>query len=953
MTLLTKEISPGKNAIHEISDMVWQFTMAQGRTPLIVLSTAGPIDQLRKELERSRPVDCPLHLVFLPKILSSAQWLEQTPGLIHFPPVKTHLERWEKIYAELAKYPLIQEKFGALGEGSKWSLVKAIVQACDVLTQAHISFTLAGAKDDSEIYSQAQQAFERALEEAYPEIDASWISAEGNLILAFWRHLSSTQDPLVREIVSYQLRTRYLKEDVNLNPNPMIWVEMAEVSSSLHHVQMDYLKAHAIVAPVLKISMDWSHSALWPECLNGSVDNWSKEDIQTIERNRQQQKTQQWRVIGLPSFEKMAWGAVSVILHHIQNKRFKIALIAQDRLVARRIRALLDRLGPQLQVIDQTGWKLSTTSAASAVQSYLELMQQTPGPSLSALLGFLKNPLLDFEKLLNACHLPLVGSAGDFAWFMESTLLSKAASGNWLDWVKLFEPQQHDDLQHENLLQQYAHAQAVIQHLRQKASEWQDRTQSSRDWVEQLRGDLRELGLWDQLEQDDAGLSLIAEMDHLAKISQIRLRLHAWVSLWDLWLEQASFVQKTTKQPVTISIIPLSSIRLQSYEAVVMVGCDERQLPTAQEPLLIFSREMLKKFDEKLPHQEYIQQARDLSQLLCSHDHVDLLWQEFAQAGEVNRLSPWLTRLQIEILSLQTQKIDIPEASIQHRGITRSQSAVTYPNLLPTSISPSAYQILRSCPYRFFVSSVLQLKSPKALRDFSEFGMIGTLLHDILKIFYRNYKKQHAFSTEEDKKDYLQRTLTKISEEAWEPIVTTNGQMLIERDKWLEQIPGIVDWQIQQEESGWEFVEAEKNLEFALQLANEMQVMIQGRADRIDQHLEQGWRVWDYKFKTLEKIKESKKNIEDDPQLLIYAQALKKSGKSVKEVGWITLRDPKEKSLEILEDFNQQVDDQLHDKMTHLLNQVWGSQALPANGPSQVCKYCDARGICRKGMWQE
>ena len=43
----------------------------------------------------------------------------------------------------------------------------------------------------------------------------------------------------------------------------------------------------------------------------------------------------------------------------------EIAVIAQDRVVSRRLRALLERAG--VLVADETGWKLSTTRAAAAL----------------------------------------------------------------------------------------------------------------------------------------------------------------------------------------------------------------------------------------------------------------------------------------------------------------------------------------------------------------------------------------------------------------------------------------------------------------------------------------------------------------------------------------------------------------------------------------------------------
>ena len=36
---------------------------------------------------------------------------------------------------------------------------------------------------------------------------------------------------------------------------------------------------------------------------------------------------------------------------------------------------------------------------------------------------------------------------------------------------------------------------------------------------------------------------------------------------------------------------------------------------------------------------------------------------------------------------------------------------------------------------------------------------------------------------------------------------------------------------------------------------------------------------------------------------------------------------------------------------TELLEAIAQHAALPAHGIDSVCKYCEARGLCRKGMW--
>ena len=47
-------------------------------------------------------------------------------------------------------------------------------------------------------------------------------------------------------------------------------------------------------------------------------------------------------------------------------------VVALDRLTARRVRALLERA--DVKVRDETGWKLSTTSAAAAVMRWFDLV---------------------------------------------------------------------------------------------------------------------------------------------------------------------------------------------------------------------------------------------------------------------------------------------------------------------------------------------------------------------------------------------------------------------------------------------------------------------------------------------------------------------------------------------------------------------------------------------------
>jgi hypothetical protein len=72
------------------------------------------------------------------------------------------------------------------------------------------------------------------------------------------------------------------------------------------------------------------------------------------------------------SLEDEAAAAARQVLDWRRDGVESIALVALDRLTARRVRALLERA--QVAVLDETGWKLSTTSAAAALMRWYDLV---------------------------------------------------------------------------------------------------------------------------------------------------------------------------------------------------------------------------------------------------------------------------------------------------------------------------------------------------------------------------------------------------------------------------------------------------------------------------------------------------------------------------------------------------------------------------------------------------
>jgi ATP-dependent helicase/nuclease subunit B len=982
----TLPIVPDHLALAEIARQIWTFIQEKGERPLILLTTAGPAMPLRKLMEKYRPVDLPPHLVFLPEIQGLNQWLEQTPDLLSLPKYSM-VERWGEVYSALEDWKEIRQQLGALGEGGKWTLAQAIVAACDKLSESKLLDVFHTALESTDILGfglleasadvqrRIEEVFQEVLDQAYPDLSQQMISLDGRLILAFWKNLSTTSDPVIRQRLAFNARLKTADQ-------PLVWIESAQVFGVESVVHQSFLNRYAEQFSVLKIEMNWNGAALWPEALphdEGTPLDFSEKHFdpqaqKLVLEHRQKYHSAHWRLIAGKRFEDIAWAGVASIEEHFSQGRHNIALIAQDRLVARRMRALLSRLGEGVSVRDSTGWKLSTTQAAAAIHSWIELIRQPNGPSLINLLGFLKNPLIDykvlFKHLLEESELtPETSLADDWLWELEQLLIREEVGTGWQALMNCFEKPLFDGT---SLQQSYGLQFRLLNYLRQKSQQWHRGARLSLDWSTLLIQDLKTLGMLESLKSDEAGQQLLESLNHLDELKATSLSVNAWLSLFELWLEQTSYIETPQTGQLIVSIFPLSGIRLRTFDAVVMVGCDDRQLPSFSDPGLFFSNAFVRSLGMKGMEEEYVQQSRDLSQLLISHQFVDLFWQEFAEADAQNRPASWLVRLMRDSQDPLVSPISLPYKNAKTRPVFQSKvgwDSKMYP--LPGLISPSAYKTLRDCPYRFYVSKLLGLRQPKVLEHDSDFSLIGQLLHRILKIFHQKLKTQDAKKgdgdqlwSDQDRKIWMEKNLSSISQSIFEPYVLSDGRFMAANLAWKKQIPSWIDWQLHREKEGWHFHNGECKVGFDLRLSENEVIRIEGYPDRLDLHEEHGFSVIDYKFQNVQVIKSKAVHIDDDPQLLIYAKAVDHDPiveeQSIREMSWVGLKvkhvdklSKKDASIERdfpLENYEEKIQG-LIPNLARDLGAVWSGKEMYAYAPDSVCQYCDARGICRKGMW--
>ncbi len=960
--------------------------MQTHQRPLVVLSTAGPLMGVRAALEKYRPDKLSNHIAFLPQVISFNDWLELAPGAWKFPKKQTDLERWLSVYINLRKHKALQGWFKAESEAGAWGLAQAVIDACDALSEAvvplmqgEINTLVQNQTLDTELWvKKVETLLDQVIAKAYVGLSRKVVDQESTVLLAFWRYLASPGDPVMRKHLALAAHLQAASANHAL-ARPLIWVETADPKPVEQEAITQYLQDYAQFAPVVNIGMDWHSVALWSEALTGQDTEGQLKPVVDeqqilIDQNIQASFHDGWRLLAARRFEELAWTAAKSIEAHLIAGKTNIALVAQDRLAARRARALLSRFGPSLRIRDETGWKLSTTRAAASVNSWLELIRSPKeGPSASALLEFLQNPFFDIAQALQK---PPEACIGLIAQFEDILIASQARSG-WETFRMGIErantySSSHGSVPHESLLQ-------LLTVLQQRHAEWQELRLDCENAYALLNSNLQEMGMVQQLEKDSAGKQLLEVLKTFdlgaGAYQKVSMRLSEWLSLLNTVIEEASYQEVGQQAQASLSILPLSSTRLREFDALVLVGCDEQQLPAFSEPPLFFSDTLNRLLKASTITAQYIQQARDLSQLLISCPQVDLLWQSKSKSGEPLRPSAWISRLRTQLPDWPILEAR-PDTHADHSHPLREAVTTVNPGIaLPISMSPSAYKALRDCPYRYYVRSILGLRKAKEFEEGFDASLAGQVLHALLKNFFQALKTEEQKShssiqgNEDARRQWMEEHLTKHSEKEFERLIKGDARVTGTLRDWQKQIPSFVDWQLKREAEGWEYHDAELPVGFIVTLTDrdgiQREIEIAGRADRFDINSKDTKiaAVIDYKNQGITKMKKRAEHLLDDPQLLIYARAVNENaiaahlpGRTIEQAEWASLKADVKKAddkiiraypVENLPEMMGQFSEQLNEDLAVL----WARKPMKAFAPDSVCQYCEARGICRKGMW--
>ncbi len=606
--------------------------------------------------------------------------------------------------------------------------------------------------------------------------------------------------------------------------------------------------------------------------------------------------------------EDEAQRAAACVLQQLAAGRSPVALVATDRALTRRIRAML--AAREVAMRDETGWKLSTTRAAAHVMGLLRACAWNA--SSDAVLDWLKNAPA-FEARAVAA--------------LEKEL-RKAGAQEWRSWGAM------DSV-----------ANAALAELSAEANQLREGLQRARPllaWLAALRSLLQASGQWPLLLGDAAGDKLLAvlRLDEAAMSafeqslsSSIwaarRLSLAEFTAWVNEALEAASFVPAYPSDERVV-ILPLSQLLARPFGALVLPGCDELRLSVSPEPPGPWTAAQRQGLG--LPSRETLEGAtraawRHALQTPC----CDLLWRCSDEGGEPLLPSPLVQALQLDNLAAQASD---PRSGRELAAQPTLPPQPRAPDLPLTRLSASAYEDLRRCPYRFFALRQLGLKEADELKSEVDKRDFGLWLHAVLKGFHEAL--QASVAADGPARLAL---LEAAADAATQAMRLAEDEFLPFAAAWPRVRDGYLAWLAQHEAAGASFEQAERWLEQPLG-----ELTLIGQIDRIDRLAGGQHMVIDYKTESQGVTRERIKQPSEDTQLAFYAALLPDD---TLRAAYVNVGE-KEATRSFEQTGVVQARDALVEGILHDMARIAEGAPLPALGDGAACEHCAARGLCRK-----
>jgi len=638
------------------------------------------------------------------------------------------------------------------------------------------------------------------------------------------------------------------------------------------------------------------------------------------------------------------------------EKKKNIGIVTEDRRLARRVRALLDRAGISLQ--DQAGWALSTTRAAAVVERMLETVEeefdQLP------LLDLLKSPFIlptwDADKRLEA------------AYRLEQDIILHENIGRGIDrYRKHIRYRQNRLAWASEANNPVLKLLADIEQALQPLLNCLDKTTAPDHFLNALQNSMQQLGLTENFNADPAGSVLLDELQKMSNASQHRQLTMTWTEFRS-WLGQAleqSNFRPTNSGDQQVQLITLPQSACMTFDALIIAAAGNSNLPGQNSTSAFFNDSVKQELRLPTRREEEDDRFYLFRRLLHSAPQLLVSWHNRQDGREITA-SPWIDLLQTfhEIAYGKNLDKDYllrltehPDSQIFNSDSKELPTVTQQPRpsaptpLLPTNYSASSHQRLINCPYQFFASDCLSLKATEEIQSALEKSDYGQRVHRILQAFHGPVQGLPGpFEAEltPDTREAALQLLEKISRAEFARDLEDNAMHKGWLQRWLEKIPDYIDWQTNHAQQ-WQVSEVETDTTISLPGSS---ITLKGRLDRIDHTQIDGvdsYGIIDYKTGAVPKQQDVLNG--EAVQLPFYALLL---DKNISRSEYLKLDDKKVATAVTLDDDElAELRNKTATRLIDITSELEQGAAMPAWGDDNSCKHCTLDGLCRKQTWHD
>lgn len=623
------------------------------------------------------------------------------------------------------------------------------------------------------------------------------------------------------------------------------------------------------------------------------------------------------RLIEAEDFEAEAWTVAAEVLQALAAPAGRIALVALDRVLVRRVAALLRRAGIDLD--DETGWKLSTTAAAGRVLA--RLRAAAVRSTADERLDWLKRwpPALAQPAALRALEALWRGGRNARVGAVERR-----------------------------------DAHALWTAAQQRLQAWHGgRERPLADWLQLLQLQLAEDGDADSLQADAAGVRLLQLVQQLASaaaptawraaLEHTRLDLAGFTHWLEALCEQTT-LQRLSRRHSRVVLTPLARAVGRPFAHVVLAGVDARNLGRGPAPGSLIADALAQRLGLPTAAERLRRQRLALVHLL-RQPVLTLTWRRadgdapMGPADEVQAVRDAWARAGRPLAVQVARAATVPVAA---RPVARPLPVAA--GDLPRALSASAVDRLRQCPYRFFARHVLRLGEVEELERPADKRAYGDWLHAAL----------HRFHGERRPGQDDLAALHAAADAAEVDLGLDRADMLPFRASLAAVLPAYLAWLAEHEAAGWTWAGGEE--ERAATPPSWAPQTLGGRIDRIDLHRDGRRLVLDYKTSAADALRARVADPLEDTQLAFYAALLgagdggASSAVAPIEAAYLALDDRKGTKAVMHPDVadSAQV---LVERLADELRRLRAGAALPALGEGSACETCESRGLCRRDHW--